>query len=165
MQALRFGRALGLPIAAVLALCLAGPAAATTDAFEAVFRETFGQGAAPSGVGNVRGVSVTEVFTFQGEALTGDARCPARTTGSTVATWPDGSTLTTEEHWLICFPGWSRAAPGGLLSYGNPETSTGTYEIIGGTGVFAGITGSGTVTAKIAGDILVIHYSGTVMLP
>jgi hypothetical protein len=165
VRGLLIGRGLSALTAVGLALCLVGPVAAQSNSLEVVFRETFGRGAAPSGVGNVRGAIVTEVFTFTGEVPTGDPRCPARTTGSTTATWPDGSTITTEEHWLICFPGSSRSAPGGLVSYGNPETSSGTYTLVGGTGAFAGITGSGTITATIAGDILVIHYSGTFNLP
>ena len=35
----------------------------------------------------------------------------------------------------------------------------------GGTGVFAGASGSGTLTSVGAGDAIVIHYSGTLAIP
>jgi len=165
MKPARSRRYLGMALAAPLALALAGPVAADTVSFEAVFRESFGRGNAASGVGHVGGALVTEVFTFGGEVRTGDPRCPARTIGTTVFTWPDGSTVTVDERWLICFPGFSREAPGSAVSYGNPEHSTGTFEIVDGSGVFRDIAGGGTITAKFAGDIIVIHYSGSATLP
>jgi hypothetical protein len=154
-------------VAATLLLASLAPvaAASTTIEIEATFRESFGRGAAPSNIGVVNGQVVTEVFTFTGEAPTGEPRCPVTTTGATVFTWPDGSTVTTDEHYLICFPGVSRFTPGSEVSYGNPELSDGTFSITGGSGTFEGITGSGMIRVTFAGDILVVHYSGTATLP
>ena len=154
-----------LVILAALLLLLTTPALAaaqTTRDFEATFRESFGRGNAPSGVGHVLGAQVTEVFTFVGFEETGDPQCPVTTTGSTLFTWPDGSTLTTEEHYQVCFPGKARSAPGSEVSYGNPETTTGTFEIVEATGFLTGAFGSGDIKVRIAGDVIIIHYSGTV---
>jgi hypothetical protein len=157
---------LAILVATALLLVSAPLAAAqTTDEFEATFRETFGRSNAPSGVGHIYGTLVTEVFTFTGATETGDPSCPTVTTGFSVFTFPDGSTITTAEEYLICFPGQARSAPGGLVSYGNPETTTGTFEIVEGTGSFVGVTGDGDITLKAAGDIIIIHYSGTVTFP
>jgi hypothetical protein len=154
---------LAILVATALLLTSAPLAAAqTTDSFEATFRESLGRGNEPSGVGHIYGSLVTEVFTFTGEVETDDPSCPVMITGFTVFTFPDGSTVTTAEEYLICFPGQTRSAPGSQVSYGNPQIWTGTFEIADGTGSFAGVTGSGDITVKFAGDILVIHYSGTV---
>jgi hypothetical protein len=53
-----------------------------------------------------------------------------------------------------------------LVSYGNPVLSTGTFEIVegSGTGIFEGATGSGTVSFVFAGAALVVTYEGTITL-
>jgi hypothetical protein len=52
-----------------------------------------------------------------------------------------------------------------VVSYGNPESSSGTFEIIDATGSFIGVTGSGEIEVKVAGDVLIAHYSGTITFP
>jgi hypothetical protein len=161
------GRLSAIIAAAALLLSVSVPiaAAATTVKVEATFRESLGRGNAPTGVGHVIGARVTEVFTFTGAEPTGDPSCPTTTTGTTLFTYDDGSTITSEEQYLICFPGAARSAPGSQVSYGNPEITTGTFTITGGTGFFEGITGSGDINVYFAGDVLIIHYSGTAVLP
>ncbi|HKG18507.1 MAG TPA: hypothetical protein VKB00_02115 [Candidatus Limnocylindrales bacterium] len=154
-------------LAAAALLLVSAPLvlAQTTRDFEATFRESFGRGNSPSGVGYVLGTRVTERFTFLGAEATGDPSCPTTTSGTSLFTWPDGSTITTEEHYLICFPGNARSAPSSPNSYGILEVTSGTFEIIGGTGQFVGVTGSGTIDVTIAGDVLILHYSGTITFP
>jgi hypothetical protein len=78
----------------------------------------------------------------------------------------DGSILDLAVTAALCHPGGSSTAPGQQgRSQGNPFQATGTFEVIGGTGVFAGAAGSGTLTAIGAGDAIVIDYSGTLTLP
>lgn len=77
----------------------------------------------------------------------------------------DGSTLDLALDAALCSPGGSENAPSGPRSQGDPFKATGTYAVIGGTGVFAGATGAGTLTSVGAGDGIVIHYSGTLTLP
>jgi hypothetical protein len=110
-------------LAATALLLVSAPLAAaqTTDSFEATFRESLGRGNAPSNVGHVYGTLVTEVFTFTGAVETGDPSCPTILSGTSTFTFPDGSTITTAEEYLVCFPGSSASAPGGFVSYGNPE--------------------------------------------
>ena len=90
-----------------------------------------------------------------------------RITGTAVTYLLDGSgTLTTQESLLDCTPGASGSSPGNVLhSFGNPVKSFGSFSITGGTGVFAGASGSGTESAKAAGDTIVITYAGTLTLP
>lgn len=154
-------------LAATALLLISAPLAIaqTTRDLEATFRESFGRGNAPSGVGHVFGSRVTEVFTFLGAEDTDDPSCPTTTSGTTTFTFPDGGTITTEEHYLICFPGSARSAPGSDVSYGNPETTSGTFEIIDATGSLAGTTGSGEIKVRIAGDVIIVHYSGTITSP
>jgi hypothetical protein len=64
------------------------------------------------------------------------------------------------------FPRQLAGGPGHLVSYGNPVLSTGTFEIVegSGTGIFEGATGSGTVSFVFAGAALVVTYEGTITL-
>jgi hypothetical protein len=65
----------------------------------------------------------------------------------------------------ICYPGNSHNAPGAARSFGNPLTFAGTFTITGGTGVFAGASGSGTATLKAAGALIRARATGTLTLP
>lgn len=72
----------------------------------------------------------------------------------------DGSTLTLDETGTDCGPGnsFSSYPP---HSYGQPQTADGSWEVQDGTGVFVGLTGSGTNTVHISGARLVATYTGT----
>ena len=77
----------------------------------------------------------------------------------------DGSgSLTVAVQGTACFPGNSQQAPGALKSFGNPFTATGPFTVTGGTGVFAGATGSGTATLKGAGAHNSVSATGTLTL-
>lgn len=76
----------------------------------------------------------------------------------------DGSTLELGVTAALCYPGGSHDARDEPQSQGDPFQATGAFEVIGGTGVFAGASGSGTLTAIGAGDAVVIHYTGTITL-
>ena len=61
----------------------------------------------------------------------------------------------------LCFPGKSRNAPGGLVSWGNPFRIDAAYDIASGEGVFAGADGAGTATLRGAGAQNQLEISGT----
>jgi hypothetical protein len=92
----------------------------------------------------------------------GDPLCTAELPALVTVTFTDGSTL------MWCQIGIDRVAvPGGLI-----EPFTGPFNVIGGTGVFAGATGSGVQNAiwvndANTGDTRVAHraYSGTLTVP
>jgi len=73
--------------------------------------------------------------------------------------------LVVEVEGQVCYPGNSHSAPGGLRSFGNPLSFSGTYTITGGTGVFDGASGSGTATLKAAGGLIRARATGTLTLP
>ena len=107
---------------------------------------------------------VTETFESTGSTPTGDPQCATISTGLQTNTFADGSTLTTSDVYLNCFPGRSNLATGTAVSFGNPSTGTGTWTVEEGTGIFAGATGGGTVFTRAAGDVLHITYEGTIVL-
>ena len=73
-------------------------------------------------------------------------------TGTATIQLEDGSTLVLDEAGTYCLPGGSTFAPGNFFhSYGNPWKIDATYDVVGGTGVFAGATGSGTNTIREGG--------------
>ena len=78
----------------------------------------------------------------------------------------DGSgTLVIEEDDLFCTPGVSADTPGNQLhSFGNPFTIDGTWVVSGGSGVFAGATGSGTNRSRGAGDVIIDKYTGSILI-
>ena len=74
---------------------------------------------------------------------------------------PDGSTLTLAEEGTVCGPGKSffpQPAPGG--SYGNPVNGEGSWTIVGATGQFTGLTGTGTSRFDQAGASIHGRYIG-----
>lgn len=85
----------------------------------------------------------------------------ATLTGERVITLADGSTLTLLETGTLCTPGTSGSAPGGLKSFGNPLSLALTFTVLSGTGVFEGLTGSGTTTSQLAGESGHTTLSGT----
>jgi hypothetical protein len=74
----------------------------------------------------------------------------------------------TAEHTLVGATGSITIADAGTVCQnpdspsGFPFTISGSWEIIGGTGEFRGISGSGTSQGTIAGNGPVVHFSGTV---
>jgi hypothetical protein len=71
-----------------------------------------------------------------------------------VFTLADGSTLTTLlEFASDSVPGRSGEAAGTLQSFGNPATLVFDALVVGGTGQFAGASGSGTATLDLAGNV------------
>ena len=150
-------------ISLALLVALVTPAfASTTSPFVGTFRETFGRGNAPSGVGSLAGMGLaTESFLVTDS--TPDDGC-FLDGGITTISFADGDVVLREDN-RLCTPGASGQAPGSQVSYGNPVTWTGTYTITGGTGAYAGATGAGTAAGQLAGDIIVIRYNGTITLP
>jgi hypothetical protein len=76
----------------------------------------------------------------------------------------DGSSLDLGLAATLCGPGSSENAPDSPRSQGDPLRATGTFSVLGGTGTFADATGGGALLAIAAGDSIVIHYSGTLVL-
>jgi hypothetical protein len=159
----------GLAVAAALAAGAAS-AACTTTTFHITFAEPFGGphgGGAPAancpepffscGHGAVNGLQVTEgVESVEGEDFT------LRT-----LFFSDGSTVTLREVPLfdeLTKPGNSGGTPAccGNTSYGNPIVVPLEDEIVGGTGMFEGITGTVSGTLSIAGGVAIARLSGTV---
>ena len=152
-------------------LTLATPAlAASTTTFRAVIHEDFGRRASSEpcfavgddfacpGSGTVQGYGqVTSVILFPS-----DGSALVRT-----LTFGDGSTLITNETGLTFtrLPGKAYLAPGAAVSYGNPGFDHFAWVIVGGTGRFAGATGSGEWLNVLAGDTIVIKFSGVLTLP
>ena len=65
---------------------------------------------------------------------------------------PTVETIVMAESGVVCFPGNSFNAPGGLHSYGNPFHQTGTFVIEDGPAELIGLTG--TSESSIAGAAL-----------
>jgi hypothetical protein len=162
------GRLVALGAALVLTAAFAGPALAARPGVHAVIHEDFGKRAVarpctpiPDGVscagdGVVAGVGrVTSLADY-----TADPTVPR------TLTFADGSTVSVLETYDDpTFPGNSTNAPGAQVSFGNPSTSTFTWQIVGATGAFAGASGGGTGTATFAGDALTFRFDGTVSAP
>ena len=135
--------------------------ASTTSPFVGVFRETFGRGNAPSGVGSVTGIGQgTETFVIT--SITPDGNCTIEVAES-VLTFAAGE-IFLEGVIRICSPGGSSGTPGSHVSWGNPGGWIGTFVITGGTGAFVGATGSGKSSGQLAGDIIVLRLNGTITL-
>jgi hypothetical protein len=156
---------------------VAAPSAlAQTTTFQASFMEVAGRAAAhpcPAGAdefllcgtGTVAGfgeaTSLTELVSF--ENFDPDTNCADVVWRRTI-TLEDGSTLTLIETGVVCFPGNSFNAPGSNQSFGNPFRFEGTFTIVGGTGNFAGATGTGTSNIRAAGDQGHSRLSGSITL-
>jgi len=143
-------------------------AAQTTITFRSIVHETFERRASAEpcvidesagtatcpGTGVVQGFGQVEssiVFFFSGAP-------PERT-----LTFADGSTLVLAEDMFISFrtPGNSAEAPGGEVSFGNPFFFEISWIVVGGTGIFAGASGSGMQIVQAAGDNTNIKMIGT----
>ena len=163
----------------VLALAVAAPAPAATSAFGASFQEFFGRAkahpcvAAPTvftcGVGTVAGygaaTSTFEVLSFAD--FDPATACGTATARRTITLAGGTGSLVLAEQGSVCFPGKSFFTPGAANghSYGNPALLDLTWTVTGGTGVFAGATGSGTDSFRNAGDSGHSDLAGTLTLP
>jgi hypothetical protein len=159
-------------ILALLAACVmlvASPASASDVPFHASFQEFFGksaahpcQGAFACGTGTVSGygaaTSTFNIIDFSG--FDPETGCGTGTF-ERVITLSDGSTLTLIETGTVCTPGSSSSAPGAARSFGNPTSLNGTWTVADGTGVFEGLTGSGTTKNLLAGESGHTTLSGT----
>jgi hypothetical protein len=155
-----------LAVAFVVALACAGVAgASTTVAWKATFPETFGGPihspftCAPGtscGSGEVTALGqAQDVIVFGGGC---GGACDVRT-----LTFADGSTIVMNETASnFQTPGNSGNAPGQLNSFGNPFSLDLSDTIVGGTGRFAGASGSASGQVKVAGGTAIITLSGTV---
>jgi hypothetical protein len=163
-----------LTAAMAVSLLLAASAnAATTSAFDASFKETFGRAHSKQpcehflcGAGTVAGYgAATSVFDITDFAPIGDTNCADLSAVRTITLVSDNSTLELDEVGTVCFPGNSSFAPGAQKSFGNPGMIETTFTVSDGTGVFEGATGSGTDTDMPAGDAGHASLSGTLTLP
>jgi hypothetical protein len=162
-------------LASVVAIVLglaAQTAAAQTIAFEAQFKgtQTAKRPNCPSilffcGSGTVSGFGAAEYVLVPTAAPVPLPNGCSSVDAQATVTLRDGSgSLTLAIDGTVCFPGNSQEAPGALKSFGNPFTATGTFTISGGTGVFAGATGSGNATLKGAGAHNSVSATGTLNL-
>jgi hypothetical protein len=146
---------LSLALASVaVMLVLAAPATASTQMYHATFVEI--GGAIPGGSCGSATISELGHVAFQCVAF--DAcgpNCDVRT-----ITFDDGSTLVIHESVVgVVTPGDSSAAGANA-----PQFLDITQTIVGGTGRFAGATGSGTGRVNLAAGA-VVTASGTITLP
>jgi hypothetical protein len=164
-------RALSCVAGLVLLLAIAAPALASeTVGYSATYVEPVG-GPAQSPFGCEPGTSCgsanvaqlgrgTSVLVFNGCGLW----CHVRT-----ITFVDGSTLVIEEYGpLTDFASRGNAGQNGYNGFGlagNPQFLDITHTVVGGTGRFAGATGSASGTVTVAGGVATIKVSGTITLP
>ena len=151
-------------------LVAAVPASAdTTVAYQATFIEPYGGpvqspfSCAPGtscGKANISGLGqATSEIVFNVCGL----GCHVRTVA-----FEDGSTLLIREEAQGPFTSPGNAGSHGYIGFGfpgNPQFQEVTQTILGGTGRFAGASGSGSGTVKVAGGVAIIKTSGTITLP
>ena len=153
MKLVRLALACGALIAA---LALVAPAAAsTTVPFRAIFVESGCGPLTVCGAGNVAGLGHVErtVLVFNGCGPGCTLRTITFEDGSTLVV--NGATTGTE------FPGNSAEGQ----STANPVWIRGAWRIVGGTGDFAGATGSGTGDIHVAAGQSTTRLTGTITLP
>ena len=152
-------------------LLLAPTAAAQTQPFSASFKgkQTRNDPPCPGGAvfcgsGSVAGygaATYSVVPTGVGPPAGG---CQPVTAITTITLTSGAGTLTVDAAGDACFPGKSGNAPGQLRSFGNPFNIAATFEVLGGTGVFAGAGGGGTALLKGAGAHTKLTASGVLEL-
>lgn len=148
---------------------IALPVAAKPAGYRAVIHENFERRASAEpcvlneaaetftcpGTGHVQGygqVTSSIVFTFAGDT-------------TRTLTFSDGSTLVFAEFWGTDEsgpPGRSGDSSRSDKSWGWPFFDFGTWAVIGGTGMFAGATGSGVSENVQSGDTIVLRFSGEI---
>ena len=99
---------------------------------------------------------LTVAPTFLGEF---NGSCAPAAAEITIALTDGTGSLTLLHSGTLCLPGRSELRP----SYGNPNEVTGTYEVIRGTGVFAGATGAGDAVFHAAGASWRVTLDGTLV--
>ena len=153
--------------ALAVSLAVTGVASAeTTTRYQATFVEPYGGPnhspftCAPGmscGKANISGLGQgTSVVAFNVCGL----GCHVRT-----VTFDDGSTLVIREEAQGPFTSPGNAGTHGYAGFGlpgNPQFLEIVQTIIGGTGEFAGATGGGTGTVKVAGGSAIIKAAGTI---
>lgn len=147
--------------------------AQTTQSFEAHFKNVQQRKAPPCpggildfcGSGTVSGFG-SATYELQPSGLTPipNSNCDSVTAEVTVTLADQSGSFTADATATVCFPGNSQNANRSEGSFGNPFTATASFVITGGTGVFAGATGSGTATLKGAGAHSALDLAGTITL-
>jgi hypothetical protein len=156
----------------LVSLVLAAPVGAqTTQNFDAGFKgnqpkkEAGACGALLCATGTIDGFGAA-IFAITPTSFSQTSRSCGDVTAIVTVTLTDGSgTLGLAASGQLCFPGNSGNAPGALRSFGNPLTATADFTIVGGSGVFAGASGSGTASVRAAGAHLSGSLDGTLTLP
>jgi len=159
--------------AALGALAMALPASAQAAAFEANVQGSFGIRSSidcppnlDCGRARIDGYgAATRMLALTGVAPGIPAGCNSVTAVEHMVLDSDGSTLDLALDAALCYPGSSHDSSSTPRAQGDPFKATGTFVVVGGTGVFAGAIGGGTLTGVGAGDAIVIHYSGTLAIP
>jgi hypothetical protein len=149
-------------LAATIAACAAAlPAsAASTRDFDAQLHDNLAcsTGFDLCGKGLVQGFgTVTTALRFTGFGP-GPGNCAGVTAERVITLDSDGSTLDMALDGVLCPKGSPNGHPSG----------SGTFTITGGTGVFAGATGSGLLSVQSTGTPVpsdTAHYHGTITLP
>lgn len=153
-------------------LALASPVSAlTVQPLHAEFKETFGRAATKPcehficGTGTVQGFGrATSVFDITSFEPIEGTNCADLEGVRVITLVGDGSTLTLEEDGVVCFPGNSFFTHGSQVSFGNPASFEGTFEVSDGSGVFRRASGSGTSRFTNAGDSGHATLDGTISL-
>jgi hypothetical protein len=152
-------------------LVLAPTAAAQTQPFSASFKgkqtrndPPCAGGALFCGTGSVAGYGAATFSIVPTGIGPPSGRCQPVTALTTIALTSGAGSLTITAAGDVCFPGNSTAAPGQLHAFGNPFSIAATFDVIGGTGVFAGAGGGGTATLRGAGAQTKLTASGVLEL-
>jgi hypothetical protein len=160
-------------LAALGSFAVAAPAAAQLVELDAVVRAAFGIrnsiDCAPGlmcGTARIDGFGkATTTFAITGFVPDVPPGCNTFSGIQQMTLESDGSMVELVVTAALCYPGRSHEAPDDQApSQGDPFNATGTFEVVGGTGVFANASGSGALTAIAAGDAIVIDYAGTISL-
>ena len=160
----------GVVVAVALVASVAPVAASTEVPYESVFVEPYGGpngspfdcgGAASCGSGTISGLGhVADQHINFNDCGFG---CHTRE-----VVFGDGSSLLIQEVQGGPFMSVGNAGTQGYIGFGlpgNPQFTDVTVTITGGTGRFAGASGWGTATVKVAGGVAIIKGSGTLILP
>lgn len=170
----RFVAALALAMGVLLAF--APSASAGSDSLDAQFRIFFGKSTAHRcsspeiflcGVGTVEGYgsATTTIIVSDSGGFDAATGCFVLTFQEDIVLADGSGTLTLQETGSLCYPtaaaGSARGAVSGR-SFGNPTSGTLTYTVSGGSGVFAGASGTGTVEFFAAGEVGTKTVSGSI---
>jgi hypothetical protein len=158
-----------LPAALALSLAYAATTAAATPNFEGTFVDVYSQCPTnpPSlvfcGDGTVPGfgrASSTVGLTALPAPIP-DSDCETIHAIRTITLLDGSGALTLSESGTLCPP----SSSAGAYAVGGPFTVAKAYTVVGGSGVFAGATGSGSDVNRSAGNSQVSVLDGTLWLP